>query len=112
MTIGKSTLDATSIIMHLISDVKARETTILTERDKKRLNRASNKLEKAQGVIKKISKENDDYKIMILLRGDGILIGAFERTIRESALSEEWTPEQLRLLESLADQVVYSFMIA
>ncbi len=36
MTVGKSTLDATSIIMRLISDIKGRETTTLTERDKKR----------------------------------------------------------------------------
>ena len=112
MTVGKSTLDATSIIMRLISDVKGRETTTLIERDKKTLKRASCKLKKVQGVIKKISKENDDYKIRLLLGGDEILIGAFERAIQKSALSKEWTPEQLRLLENFTHQVVYSIMIA
>ena len=62
MTVGKNTFDATSIIMRLISDVKGRETTTLTERDKKTLKRASNKLNKAQGVIKKLLKENRQKK--------------------------------------------------
>ena len=112
MAIGKSTFDATSIIMRLISDVKGRETTTLTERDKKTLKRASNKLKKAQGVIKKFSKENDDYKMTLIAGEYEIVIAAFESTIQESALSKEWTPEQLRALESFADQVVFSTMIS
>ena len=111
MTIGKNIFDATSIIMCLISDVKGRETTILTERDKKTLKRASNKLNKALGVIKKLSKENDDYKITIIIGAYEIPIVAFERTIQESALSNEWTPEQLRVLENYTHQAVYSIMI-
>ena len=112
MTVGKNTFDATSIIMRLISDVKGREATALTERDKKTLKRASNKLKKAQGVIKKLLKENNDKKMMTIIVDYKILIGAFGHFVQKSALSEEWTPEQLRVLESYTHDVVCSTMIA
>lgn len=112
MTVGKNTFDATNIIMRLVSDVKGRGVTTLTERDKKTLKRASSKLNEAQSVIKKLLKENNDKEMRIIIGAHRILIGAFELTIQESVLSDEWTPEQLRLLESYTHQVVYSTMIA
>ena len=41
-----------------------------------------------------------------------IIIGALNNTVKETVSSNEWTTEQLRLLDDLSNQVVHSIMIS